>query len=58
MDLILDTSVVIEIFGGNNRVHDYLSKYKDKVFGITSITEFELFCAELKEREVIMLDSH
>jgi tRNA(fMet)-specific endonuclease VapC len=57
MDLSLDTSVVIEIFGGNKRVLDYLSKYKDKVFGITSITEFELFCVELKDREVIMLDN-
>lgn len=57
MDLILDTSVVIEIFGGNKKVLDYLSRYKDKVFGISSITEFELFCVELKEKEVIMLDN-
>ena len=57
MDLILDTSVVIEIFGGNKKVFGYLSRYKDKVFGISSITEFELFCVELKEKEVIMLDN-
>ena len=57
MDLILDTSVVIEIFGGNKKVLDYLSRYKDKVFGISSITEFELFSVELKEKEVIMLDN-
>jgi len=57
MDLILDTSVVIEIFGGNKKVLDYLSRDMDKVFGISCITEFELFCVELKEREVIMLDN-
>jgi len=57
MDLILDTSVVIEIFGANNKVLDYLSRYTDKVFGISTITEFELFCVELKEREIIMLDN-
>jgi predicted nucleic acid-binding protein len=57
MDLIPDTSVIIEIFGGDKQVLDYLSRYNDKVFGLTAITEFELFSVELKEREVIMLDS-
>lgn len=53
MDLILDTSVVIEIFGGNKKVLHYLSRYRDKVFGISTVTEFELFCVELKEREEV-----
>jgi tRNA(fMet)-specific endonuclease VapC len=57
MDVILDTSVIIEIFGGNEQVYNYLSRYKDEVFGITAITEFELNCVELKEKEVIVLDS-
>jgi tRNA(fMet)-specific endonuclease VapC len=55
MDIILDTSVIIEIFGGNEQVYTYLSRYKDAVFGITAITEFELNCVDLKEKEVIML---
>jgi predicted nucleic acid-binding protein len=38
MDIILDTSVIIEIFGGNEQVNTYLSRYKDAVFGITAIT--------------------
>ncbi len=57
MDLILDTSIIIDIFGGNERILNHLRKYRNKVFGITSITEFELFCVELKEKEIIMLDS-
>ncbi len=54
MDIVLDTSTIIDIFG-DHTIMDYLEKYEDKVFGITSITEFELFCADLKEKEVIML---
>ncbi len=57
MDLILDTSIVIEIFGGNERILEHLRKNRNRVFGITSVTEFELFCVDLKEKEVIMLDS-
>jgi hypothetical protein len=57
MDIILDTSVIIEIFGGNEQVNTYLSRYKDAVFGITAITEFELNCVDLKEKEVIMLNN-
>lgn len=57
MDLILDTSIIIEIFGGNERILEHLRKYGNKVFGIASITEFELFCVDLKEREITMLDS-
>ncbi len=57
MDLILDTSIIIEIFGGNERVHEHLKNYENKVFGITSVTEFEMFCVDLNEREVIMPDS-
>jgi predicted nucleic acid-binding protein len=34
-----------------------LKNYENKVFGITSVTEFEMFCVDLNEREVIMLDS-
>ena len=56
MDLILDTSIIIEIFGGNERVHEHLKNQGNKVFGISSVTEFELFCGDLKEKEVIMLD--
>ena len=47
----------IEIFGGNKEVLNHLKKNKKKVFGITSITEFELFCVDLKEKEIIMLDN-
>ena len=57
MDLILDTSLIIEIFGGNERVRKHLKNLGNKVFGITSVTEFELFCVDLKEKEAIMLDS-
>ncbi len=57
MDLILDTSIIIEIFGGNEGVHERLKNQGNKVFGITSVTEFELFCVDLKEKETIMLDS-
>jgi len=57
MDLILDTSIIIEIFGGNETVREHLKNHGNRVFGITSITEFELFCADLKEKEAIMLDS-
>lgn len=57
MDLILDTSIIIEIFGGNERIHQHLKNYENKVFGITSVTEFELFCVDLKEKEAIMLDN-
>ncbi len=44
MDLILDTSIIIEIIGGNERVREHLKNLGNKVFGITSVTEFELFC--------------
>lgn len=57
MDLILDTSIIIEIFGGNERIREHLRRYRNKTFGVASITEFELFCVELKEKEVMMLDS-
>jgi len=56
MDLILDTSIIIEIFGGNERVREHLKNQGNKVFGIASVTEFELFSGDLKEKEVIMLD--
>jgi hypothetical protein len=56
MDVILDTSIIVEIFEGKP-ILEYLSKYRDRIFGITSITEFELFCVSLKEREIIMLDN-
>ncbi len=55
MDLILDTNIIIEIFGGNGRIREHLKNLGDKVFGITSVTEFELFCVDLKEKEAIML---
>jgi len=32
MDLILDTSIIIEIFGGNERVHKHLKNQGNKVF--------------------------
>lgn len=32
MDLILDTNVIIEIFGGNERVLEHLREYKNKGF--------------------------
>lgn len=57
MDIILDTSVIIEIFGGNEQIHTYLSRYKDAVFGISAITEFELNCVDLKEKEIIMMNN-
>ena len=56
MDLILDTSIIIEIFGGNERVHKHLKNQGNKVFGITSVTEFELFCVDLKEKETCGID--
>lgn len=38
MDIILDTSVIMGIFGEDQTIMDYLGKYEDKVFRITSIT--------------------
>jgi hypothetical protein len=36
MDLILDTSIIIEIFGGNERVREHLKNHGNKVFGIVT----------------------
>ena len=39
MDLILDTSIIIEIFGGNERVHEHLKNQGNKDFGITTVLQ-------------------
>ena len=55
MDAILDTSVIIELFGGNKRILDEL-KDETTVYGISVITLFELHCGTLKEREEMFLE--
>lgn len=55
MDAIIDTSIVIEIFRGNETI---LNNLRDKEFtyGITTITLFELYCGTLKEKEELMIE--
>ncbi|MBO8174999.1 MAG: type II toxin-antitoxin system VapC family toxin [Thermococcus sp.] len=55
MDGLLDTSVIIEIFRGNKKVLDTLVK-KGLIYGVSTITLFELHCGTLKEREELMLE--
>ena len=55
MDAIIDTSVVIEIFRGNNKVLKTLLEEK-LVYSLSAITLFEIYCGSLKEREVLMIE--
>ncbi len=55
MDAILDTSVIIEIFRGNERVRDRLAEM-GMSYGISTITLFELYCGRLKPKEELMLE--
>ena len=55
MDAILDTSVIIEVFKGNEKVLNTLLR-ENLVLGIATITLFELYCGSLKEREKLMLE--
>ena len=55
MYLILDISIIIEIFGGNKRVREHLKIQGNKVFGIASVTEFELFCGQKQVKEMYNL---
>ncbi|AEC51895.1 nucleic acid-binding protein [Pyrococcus sp. NA2] len=54
MDKLLDTSVIVEIFGGNKKVIESLSP--NETYAIPTIVLFELYCGNLKEREVLMLE--
>ena len=54
MDELLDTSVVIELFGGNRRVIEALSP--GGTYALPTIAVFELYCGHLKEREELMLE--
>ncbi len=54
MDGLLDTSVVIEIFGGNRRVIEGLSP--GETYALPTVVVFELYCGHLKEREELMLE--
>ncbi|USS40237.1 type II toxin-antitoxin system VapC family toxin [Thermococcus aggregans] len=56
MDGLLDTSVVIEIFGGNRRVVDGLYQEGNKEYSLPTVVLFELHCGHLKEREELMLE--
>lgn len=55
MDALLDTSVIIEMFRGNERVRNRLIELGLN-YGISTITLFELHCAHLKPREELMLE--
>lgn len=55
MDALLDTSVIIEMFRGNERVKNRLIELGLN-YGISTITLFELHCAHLKPREELMLE--
>ncbi len=55
MDALLDTSVIIEVFRGNERVRDRLIELGLN-YGISTVTLFELHCARLKPREELMLE--
>ena len=55
MDAVLDSSVIIEIFRGNREVLDELERRK-LVYGISTVTLFELHCGQLKEKEELMLE--
>ncbi|WP_297507617.1 type II toxin-antitoxin system VapC family toxin [Thermococcus sp.] len=54
MDGLLDTSVVIELFGGNRKVIEGLSP--GETYALPAIVVFELYCGHLKEREELMLE--
>jgi len=56
MAKLLDTSVVIELFGGNRKVLEELYKEGDKEYYLPVIALFELQCGHLKEREELMLE--
>ena len=51
MDAILDTSVIIDLFRGDEELLEELPK--KLVYGVSTITLFELHCGRLKEREEI-----
>ncbi len=55
MDAVIDTSVVMEIFGGNETILKNLSD-RELNYGITTITLFELYCGTLKEKEGLMIE--
>ena len=55
MDAILDTSIIIEIFRGNNKIIAQLLN-KELIVGLSAITLFELYCGTLKEKEELMLE--
>ena len=56
MDGLLDTSVVIELFGGNRKVVEELYQEGDREYHLPTIVLFELHCGHLKEREELMLE--
>jgi hypothetical protein len=55
VDAIVDTSVIIEIFKGNSKVLDSIRSH-NLVYGISTVTLFELSCVELKEKEKLFLE--
>ena len=54
MDAILDTSVIIDLFRGDEKLLEELPK--KLVYGVSTITLFELHCGRLKEREEVFLE--
>ena len=55
MDGLLDTSVVIELFGGNRKIVEAL--YSEEMeYALPTVVLFELHCGHLKEREELMLE--
>jgi len=55
MDGLLDTSVVIELFGGNRKIVEALYR-EESEYALPTVVLFELHCGHLKEREELMLE--
>ncbi len=55
MDGLLDTSVVIELFGGNRKIVEALYR-EEREYALPTVVLFELHCGHLKEREELMLE--
>ncbi|WP_371731572.1 hypothetical protein [Thermococcus sp. MV11] len=50
MDGLLDTNVVIGLFGGNRKVVEALYREGAREYHLPTIVLFELHCGHLKER--------
>jgi predicted nucleic acid-binding protein len=53
--ILLDTNILIEIFKGNSTIATQLENINDN-FGISSITQMELYYGAFNKREINLLD--